>query len=142
MARSGVESLRIFLAWSSMETASRASTTGHSPTARSRPPRALTSDPLERAHHACWASERPNSDYPTRPPPREPSLYAKFMSQLIARYGPKGSFWTANPTVPKVPIRKWQLWNEQMAPWFWDSKPWAKSYTKMLKVTYRAIHKR
>ena len=28
-----------------------------------------------------------------------------------------------------------------MAPWFWDSKPWARSYVKMLKVTYRQIHK-
>ena len=63
------------------------------------------------------------------------------MRQLISRYGPKGTFWTQNPTVPKVPIRSWQLWNEQMAPWFWDSKPWARSYTKMLKAAYRAIHK-
>ena len=30
-----------------------------------------------------------------------------------------------------------------MAPWFWDSgkKPWARSYVKMLKVTYKTIHK-
>ena len=54
---------------------------------------------------------------------------------------PKGTFWAANPTVPKVPIRQWQIWNEQMAPWFWDSKPWAPSYVKLLKVAYRAIHK-
>jgi hypothetical protein len=88
-----------------------------------------------------WASERPNAEYPTRQPPRDPALYAQFLKTLIERYGPKGSFWTANPAIPKVPIRQWQLWNEQMAPWFWDSKPWARSYVKMLKVTYRAIHK-
>ena len=28
-----------------------------------------------------------------------------------------------------------------MAPWFWASRPWARSYVKMLKVTYRAIHR-
>ena len=142
MARSGVESVRIFLPWSSME-APRAGVYNWAQSDRQIAAAA-------RAHllilgtvltTPVWASERPNSVYPTRSPPRDPDLFANFMRQLISRYGPKGTFWTQNPTVPKVPIRNWQLWNEQMAPWFWDSKPWAKSYTKMLKVSYRAIHK-
>jgi hypothetical protein len=39
-----------------------------------------------------------------------------------------------------VPIRQWQIWNEQMAPWFWSKRPWAPSYTKTLKAAYQAIH--
>jgi hypothetical protein len=63
------------------------------------------------------------------------------MRQMVQRYGPRGTFWAANPAIPKVPIRQWQIWNEQMAPWFWDSKPWARSYVRMLKVVYRTIHR-
>ena len=142
MARSGVESVRIFISWAGVER------TGPGvynwPQADRQVAAAARSHLLILANVVStpvWASERPNSVYPSRFPPRDPALYANFMRQLILRYGPKGTFWAANPSVPKVPIRSWQLWNEQMAPWFWDSKPWARSYTKMLKVSYRAIHK-
>jgi hypothetical protein len=40
-----------------------------------------------------------------------------------------------------VPIRQWQIWNEQMAPWFWSKRPWGPSYTKALKASYKAIKK-
>jgi alpha-L-arabinofuranosidase len=43
--------------------------------------------------------------------------------------------------VPRTPIRQWQIWNEQMAPWFWSKRPWAPSYTKTLKASYKVIHK-
>ena len=59
----------------------------------------------------------------------------------MLRYGPKGTFWAANPGTPKVPIRKWQVWNEQMAPWYWVPRPWAPTYVKLLKASYKAIHK-
>jgi hypothetical protein len=38
-------------------------------------------------------------------------------------------------------VRKWQLWNEQNAPWNWALTPWAPHYVKLLKATYRAIHR-
>jgi hypothetical protein len=43
--------------------------------------------------------------------------------------------------VPRVPVRQWQIWNEQMAPWFWSKRPWAPSYTKALKASYQVIHR-
>ena len=63
------------------------------------------------------------------------------MRQAALRYGSKGTFWAANPGVPKVPVRKWQVWNEQMAPWFWVPRPWAPTYVKLLKASYKAIKK-
>jgi hypothetical protein len=68
-------------------------------------------------------------------------VYAGFIRQLVMRYGPRGTFWAQNPSVPKVPIRQWQIWNEQMAPWFWSTRPWGKSYTNVLKAAYKVIHK-
>src|SRR2546423_8346872 len=45
-------------------------------------------------------------------PPKHPVEYADFLVALISRYGVDGSFWAANPNLPKRPIRDWQLWNE------------------------------
>jgi Beta-galactosidase len=88
-----------------------------------------------------WAQGRTVPRYPTGTPPKSAQLYAGFVRQLVQRYGPNGTFWPQNPTTPKVPVRQWQLWNEQMAPWFWSKRPWAPSYTKALKAAYKVIHK-
>jgi hypothetical protein len=89
-----------------------------------------------------WASSQPNGAPPAwRYPPRDPGLFGEFVSQLVKRYGPRGSFWAQNPSVPRVPIREWQIWNEQMAPWFWTNRPWQRSYTPLLKSAYRSIHR-
>jgi hypothetical protein len=87
-----------------------------------------------------WASSQPGHPVYWRYPPRQPGLYAEIMRQFVLRYGPRGSFWAANPSVPRVPIREWQIWNEQMAPWFWASRPWHRSYTPLLRAAYRSIH--
>jgi hypothetical protein len=142
MARSGVESLRVFFSWAQIEREGPGvynwSNADRYVTAAARHRISILANVLTTP---VWASEQPNSGTATRFPPRDPALFAGFMRQLVLRYGPRGTFWAQNPSVPKVPIRKWQLWNEQMAPWFWDSKPWARSYVRMLKLAYRAIHR-
>ena len=44
--------------------------------------------------------------------PSRPADFASFARAIVSRYGTKGSFWTANPTVPKRPVIRWQVWNE------------------------------
>ena len=34
--------------------------------------------------------------------------YAAYLTALIGRYGPHGSFWRQNPGIPELPIRMWQ----------------------------------
>jgi hypothetical protein len=60
---------------------------------------------------------------------------------MVGRYGTNGSFWTARPDLPPIPITNWQIWNEPHFIEFWGDRPWAHDYVKMLKRTYRAIHK-
>lgn len=50
----------------------------------------------------------------TRPPITEPTTtdYANFCGSVAARYGPGGTYWTANPTVPYVPVVEYEIWNE------------------------------
>jgi hypothetical protein len=86
-----------------------------------------------------WASSRPDSLEASRYPPADAATFAELWSALVDRYGPAGNFWAQNPTIPKVPVRHWQIWNEQSAPWHWRPRPWAPGYTKMLRGVYQAI---
>ena len=61
---------------------------------------------------------------------------------LVARYGPNGSLWRANPEVPSQPIRAWQIWNEPNLPVYWPSGPSARQYVRLLKNVGAAIKKR
>ena len=87
-----------------------------------------------------WNVANPNDPEWRRLPPRDPGPFAELMRQAVLRYGPRGSFWAQNPSLPRTPVRQWQVWNEQTAPWHWRPRPWAPGYTRLLKATYRAIH--
>jgi hypothetical protein len=63
-----------------------------------------------------------------------------FLSDLVHRYGPNGIFWQENPNVPQMPIRAWQLWNEQNSPSFYEPKPNVKRYAKLVKAGWEGIH--
>ncbi len=63
--------------------------------------------------------------------------YARFITALIARYGPRGSFWRTHP--PKVPIRMWQIWNEPNLAIFWPRQPFARSYVSLLRAVHAAV---
>lgn len=71
--------------------------------------------------------------------PRSNSTYANYVETLVRRYGPHGSFWSANPQVPYVPIRMWQIWNEPNTSTRWPIQPFAKTYVAMLSAARRAI---
>lgn len=141
MASSGVEAVRISIAWAQLE-----------------PVRGLYQfaalDSLVRAsakHHLhavinvaytpVWASTRPNDPQGMRFPPKNVGDFASLMHLLVLRYGPGGSFFAANPTLPRDPVREWQLWNEEDAPWYWNDKQWWRGYTQLLKASYPAIHR-
>ena len=85
----------------------------------------------ERPHDAevgLVASRTPPTGW--RYAPRNPKPVRRLHDQRwSSATGPSGSFWTANPSVQKQPIRTWQLFNEQMADFFWATRPWPQSYT-------------
>jgi polysaccharide biosynthesis protein PslG len=83
-----------------------------------------------------WAAAKLN--YP--PDPSHRDEFAAFMKAAAERYGPTGTFWLTHPTIPKVPITEWQLWNEPSSPSFWLPRPRAKSYKKLLVAFNRGLH--
>ncbi|HEX3324387.1 MAG TPA: hypothetical protein VHR65_04520 [Solirubrobacterales bacterium] len=66
------------------------------------------------------------------------SAWSNFLKLLVARYGPGGSFWTANPTMTEKPIRTWQIWNEENFKYF-VVRPNPADYGKLVKISYSAI---
>ncbi|HEX8857003.1 MAG TPA: hypothetical protein VF752_15515 [Thermoleophilaceae bacterium] len=72
-------------------------------------------------------------------PPRDPEQYAAFLTVLIGRYGPSGSFWQEHPELPKRPLREWQIWNEPHLRLYWNSPRWEQGYGALLRASRRAI---
>jgi len=84
----------------------------------------------------AWAALDPNEAFSA---PRNPADYARFLRTLIGRYGPNGSFWAANPSVPKRPLRNFQIWNEPSLHRYFPVKSWAPAYAELLRASYTAI---
>ena len=140
MARSGVESVRVTFGWDQIE-----------PLPGTYDWAASDRIVADAAQHGlellpnllytpAWASTHPTSPIAYRYGPTRPSLFAQFASAVVARYGPRGSFWKLNPTLPRDPVGEWQIWNEQAFNVFWASSPWPRTYTALLRAAYTAIH--
>ena len=70
------------------------------------------------------------------------AAWNKFVGDAVARYGPDGEFWAANPGLPKLPIQDWQIWNEMNSKSFYLPKPSPKGYAKLLSSAADAIRSR
>jgi hypothetical protein len=62
-----------------------------------------------------------------------------FAGAAVERYGPGGAFWSEHPQLPRMPIRAWQIWNEQNSKSFYAPKPTVKGYAKLLGAAASAI---
>jgi hypothetical protein len=83
-----------------------------------------------------WASGHAESD---KFPPLDPAGYARFVRELVLRYGKGGTFWRSNPRLSPVPITAVELWNE---PWhyaFWGPEPDPSAYAKLVRLAAEAI---
>jgi hypothetical protein len=69
--------------------------------------------------------------------PASDGPYASFLTALVHRYGPHGTFWLTHR--PAVPIRMWQIWNEPNITTFWPAQPFAQSYVALLRAAHAAI---
>ncbi|HEY8000770.1 MAG TPA: hypothetical protein VID76_02465 [Solirubrobacterales bacterium] len=65
--------------------------------------------------------------------------WKRFLGEAVARYGPNGEFFAANPSLPVVPITTWQIWNEQNSETFYKPKPSPSAYAKLVAASRDAI---
>jgi polysaccharide biosynthesis protein PslG len=100
----------------------------------------------------CGGGCAPNSDLAR-------DAWADFARALVDRYGPTGEFWKPPPYCPlplvcetkgdapcacasALPIRTWQIWNEQNSPKYFHPGPNPARYAKLLAAAGAAIHAR
>ncbi len=80
-----------------------------------------------------------NAD-PARPPLADPvaeRAWTGFLRKLVGRYGPRGDFWRGRGV--RLPIRRWQIWNEPNFVLFWHPRPSPRGYARLLRSSARAI---
>lgn len=70
--------------------------------------------------------------------PSSDAAYAAYLTALVHRYGPHGSFWRAH-RIRREPITQWQIWNEPNSSYFWHQQPFAKTYVPLLEASAKAI---
>jgi hypothetical protein len=78
-----------------------------------------------------WARKYPDRE---GSPPRNTEEPMRFLEALVDRYGPNGRFWLQNPTLPKRPIREWQIWNEPELRSYWNEKRFWKGYSSLVRA--------
>jgi Beta-galactosidase len=143
MRRAGVQSVRQVVTWSAIErTPGVYDFSGLDQDARAAARSRLRIMPVV-IYTPQWASSASPGLTDFRRelyPPANLDYYGRFLQVLIRRYGPRGSFWSANPGVRKVPWREYQIWNEPSARYFWEPADYPVSYTRLLKTAYRWVH--
>lgn len=45
--------------------------------------------------------------------PRQRRAWLQFLHAAVARYGTRGSFWREHRDLPRLPVRQWEIWNEE-----------------------------
>ena len=66
--------------------------------------------------------------------------WASFLRRAVGRYGPHGSFWEENPDLPFLPIRNWEIWNEENIVTF-ASRPDPARFATLIRISGRALHR-
>jgi len=84
-----------------------------------------------------WASSNPKQE------PVETAWqrwgWASFLRAAVSRYGPEGSFWEENPELPLLPIRRWEIWNEENLINF-SYHPDPARYARLIRLSGRVLH--
>jgi hypothetical protein len=72
--------------------------------------------------------------------PRGTADFARYMTALVRRYGPRGTLWAGRRRA--VPVRRWQLWNEPHLPQNWRAPvAWPRGYGRLARAAARAVHR-
>ncbi len=65
--------------------------------------------------------------------------WMSFLREAVDRYGPRGSFWSENPGLPFLPIRRWEIWNEENIVTF-AQNPDPERFARLVRISGRVLH--
>jgi polysaccharide biosynthesis protein PslG len=73
--------------------------------------------------------------------PIDPAAFARYAALIAARYGRGGTFWRAHPELRYLPVRTYELWNEENVARFWSPRPQPDRYADLYLQARAAIKK-
>ncbi len=71
---------------------------------------------------------------------RQRRAWASFVRAAVRRYGVEGSFWREEEDLPYLPMRRWEIWNEENIVSF-ASKPDPARFATLIRIAGRIIHR-
>jgi hypothetical protein len=66
--------------------------------------------------------------------------WRRFLGEAARRYGPLGAFWSQHTKIPFLPIRYWEIWNEENLV-TWAREPNPAEYATLLRISGRTLHR-
>lgn len=66
--------------------------------------------------------------------------WARFLAEAARRYGPQGSFWSQHTKLPFLPVRYWEIWNEENLV-TWAREPNPTEYATLIRISGRTLHR-
>ncbi len=65
--------------------------------------------------------------------------WTTFLRAAVHRYGPHGAFWREHPDLPFLPIRNWEIWNEENIVSF-NGRPDPVGFASLVRISGRILH--
>ncbi|HSR94517.1 MAG TPA: hypothetical protein VLK56_06585 [Solirubrobacterales bacterium] len=90
-----------------------------------------------------WGTPGWVSPLPGREPvanARQRGEWVSFLHEAVYRYGPHGSFWRENSDLPRLPVRRWEIWNEENIVTF-SPEPDPARFARLIEISGRLLHR-
>jgi hypothetical protein len=71
---------------------------------------------------------------------RQRREWVRFLHAAVYRYGPRGSFWRENRDLPRLPVRQWEIWNEENIVTF-SREPDPARFAKLIEISGGLLHR-
>jgi hypothetical protein len=71
---------------------------------------------------------------------RQRQEWARFLRSAVHRYGPRGSFWRENRDLPRLPVRQWEVWNEENIVTF-SREPDPARFARLIEISGAILHR-
>ncbi|MFN8162480.1 MAG: hypothetical protein U0R26_01325 [Solirubrobacterales bacterium] len=65
--------------------------------------------------------------------------WSTFLREAADRYGPSGDFWRDHTELPSLPIRNWEIWNEENIVTFAEN-PSPERFATLIRISGRVLH--
>ncbi len=71
---------------------------------------------------------------------RQRRAWLQFLRAAVFHYGPRGSFWREHRELPRLPVRQWEIWNEENIVTF-SKEPDPARFARLVRISGGLLHR-